>query len=95
MNIKINNKNKKTINLFKIFLGILLLMVIAPLILIILYPIIILFILLLIPIALICMIFRNKNGESVGIQINVDLANLSLFNPNLTKNTDENSKDNI
>lgn len=86
-----NSKNKPTkqINIFKIILILILLMIIIPLLLIIIYPIIILFILILIPIALVCIIFKGKNGTSIGLQFNIDLTNASLIDTHKNKEIKE------
>lgn len=78
MNVTKNDKNKYVhkFNIFKIILILILLMIIIPLLLILVYPAIILFILILIPIALVCIIFKGKNGTTIGMQINIDLNNI-------------------
>lgn len=64
--------------------------IIAALFVVILaYPFIILFTLTLIPIALLCVIFKGKKGTAIGFQINLDLSNSSLIDTHSNKEIKE------
>lgn len=91
--VEINKKEKpakgKTISFFKLLFILVILMVVVPIVLIAVYPIIILFILILIPIALVCIIFKGKDGTAIGLQLNFDFNNASLIDTHKNKEIKE------